>query len=85
MDKLVRPVSVLSSTQSYGGVLVSPCIMVAVSELLYRDGFSPYCGVPAVGIMPCILVLGSGIPCSVRVHCRSPWDPIGKNHQMYLD
>jgi len=55
MDKLVRRVSVLSNTQSCGGVLVSPHIMVAVSELLYRDGFCPYCGVPAVGIVPFIL------------------------------
>jgi len=50
---------------------LSPRIMVAVSELLYRDGFCPYYGVPAVGIMPFILVLGPAIPCSVRVHCRS--------------
>jgi len=33
---------------------VNPHIMVAVSELLYRDGFCPYYGVPAVGIMPLI-------------------------------
>jgi len=34
-------VSVLSSTQSYGGVVVNPRIMVAVSELLYRGGLCP--------------------------------------------
>jgi len=50
----VRRVSVLSSTQSSAGVLLHPRIMVAVSELLYRDGFHPYYGVPAVGIMPLI-------------------------------
>jgi len=63
VDKLVRRVSVLSGTQSYAGVLVHPCIMVVVSELLYRDGFCPYYGIP--------VVLGPSIPCSVRVHSLS--------------
>ena len=39
MDKVVWRVLVLSSTQSHAGVLLSPHIMVAVSELLYRDDF----------------------------------------------
>ena len=64
-------VSVLSSTQSYVGVLLSPSVMIAVSGLLYRVGFCPYYRVPTVGITPFIIVLGPAIPCSVRVYCRS--------------